>query len=112
MVISEKPIKIAFLIRNLGSGGSERQLVLLANELSSRYNIVIITFYSYNNFYAGHLNKNIEFITLDKKGRWDFFSFFVRFYRVMKLHRPTLLYAFMHSAEFIGYLYHFFDSNI
>lgn len=112
MVISEKSIKIAFLIRNLGSGGAERQLVLIANELSRRHNIVIITFYSYNNFYAGHLNKNIEFITLDKKGRWDFFAFFVRFYRVMKLHKPTLLYTFMHTAEFLGYLYHFFDKDM
>jgi len=112
MVISAKSIKIAFLIRDLGSGGAERQLVLLANELSRRYNIVIITFYSHNNFYAGHLNKNIEFITLDKKRRWDFLSFFVRFYRVMKLHKPNLLYAFMHTAEFLGYLYHFFDKDI
>jgi glycosyltransferase involved in cell wall biosynthesis len=112
LVVDVKQIKIAFLIRDLGSGGAERQLVLLANELSKCHKVIIITFYSHNSFYSADLNKNIEFITLDKKGRWDFLTFFVKFYRVMKLHKPSLLYAFMHTAEFLGYLYHFFNKDL
>ncbi len=112
MVTKAKTIKIAFLIRDLGSGGAERQLVLLANELSKKYQIVIITFYNSNNFYAKELNSNIQFISLQKKGRWDLFPFFLRFFKVMKRQKPSLLYAFMHTAEFLTYLYHFFDKQL
>jgi glycosyltransferase involved in cell wall biosynthesis len=112
MVRNAKPMKLAFLIRDLGSGGAERQLVLLANELCNKYQIVIITFYDRNNFYVKQLNRNIEFISLNKKGRWDIIPFFLRFFRVMKRHKPALLYAFMHTAEFLTYLYHFFDKRL
>jgi len=111
MVKNTKSIKIAFLIRDLGSGGAERQLVLLANELSRKYQIVIITFYNSNNFYS-KLNSNVEFISLHKRGRWDFIPFFLRFFKVMKRQKPLLLYAFMHTAEFLTYLYHFFDKQL
>lgn len=112
MVTNVKSIKIAFLIRDLGSGGAERQLVLLANELSRKYDITVITFYSENNFYAEQLSQSIRFITLDKKGRWDFLFFFIRFYKIMTRHKFDLLYAFMSNAEFVAYLYHFFNKKL
>jgi len=112
MVANVKSIKIAFLIRDLGSGGAERQLVLLANALSCKYDITVITFYSVNNFYAEQLSQSVRFITLDKKGRWDFLFFFIRFYKIMKRHKFDLLYAFMSNAEFVAYLYHFFNRQL
>lgn len=54
---------ITFIISSLSSGGAERVLSNLANNLSKKHEIKIITFSSKNSFYD--LSKNIEHIKLD-----------------------------------------------
>ncbi len=56
-------MKIIFIISSLGSGGAERVLTLIANYLSTKYYIYIITFSNEDSFYK--LNKNIKHIKLN-----------------------------------------------
>jgi len=105
-------MKLLFLIRNLGSGGAERQLVLLANNLSDKHQVFIMTFYDNDNFYLKDVSENIRYITLAKKGRWDTFSFFIKFYNEVSKLQPELIYAFMDSAEFLSFGYKIFNRKI
>lgn len=61
--------KIAFIIFSLASGGAERVLTILANELIRKYKIYIITFSSDDPFYS--LDSRIEHIKLgiDKESK-------------------------------------------
>lgn len=56
-----KKSKIAFLLSSLGSGGAERVVSTLANELSKSNQIYIITFSGKEPFY--HLNQEIEIVS-------------------------------------------------
>lgn len=56
-------MKITFIISSLSSGGAERVLSNLANNLSKKHEIRIITFSKEDSFYD--LSKNIEHIKLD-----------------------------------------------
>ncbi len=56
-------MKITFIISSLSSGGAERVLSNLANALSKKHNIKIITFSSEDSFYD--LSQNIEHIKLN-----------------------------------------------
>lgn len=61
--------KIAFIIFSLASGGAERVLTILANELIRKYKIYIVTFSSDDPFYS--LDSRIEHIKLgiDKESK-------------------------------------------
>ena len=70
-----KPIakKIVFLCRALSIGGAEKQLLILAQGLQKiGHTITILTFYKSENDYS---IDGINIITLEKKSRWDIFSF-------------------------------------
>ncbi|WP_458699897.1 glycosyltransferase family 4 protein [Sulfurospirillum sp. 1307] len=56
-------MKIAFIISSLGSGGAERVLTLLANELSKKHEVFILTFSSADPFYE--LDSKVTHIKLD-----------------------------------------------
>jgi GalNAc-alpha-(1->4)-GalNAc-alpha-(1->3)-diNAcBac-PP-undecaprenol alpha-1,4-N-acetyl-D-galactosaminyltransferase len=59
----DKNMKIAFIISSLGSGGAERVLTLIANELSKKHDIYIITLSNDESFYE--LDTKIKHIKLD-----------------------------------------------
>jgi GalNAc-alpha-(1->4)-GalNAc-alpha-(1->3)-diNAcBac-PP-undecaprenol alpha-1,4-N-acetyl-D-galactosaminyltransferase len=59
----DKNMKIAFIISSLGSGGAERVLTLIANELSKKHEIYIITLSNDELFYE--LDTKIKHIKLD-----------------------------------------------
>jgi glycosyltransferase involved in cell wall biosynthesis len=63
---------IVFLIRSLGRGGAERQLVVLAQQLAARgETVTVVTFYSGGDFEAVLLESGIRVLCLEKRNRWD-----------------------------------------
>lgn len=60
-----KKNKIAFVIPGLESGGAERVVSTLANELHNKYEISIITLWDVEPFY--HLNKSVKHIKCTKR---------------------------------------------
>ena len=75
-------MKLLFLNRSLDLGGSERQLVILARELSRRGHVVSVA-----TLYGGGLlelelrEAVVPLVSLSKSSRWDIFSFPVRLLR-------------------------------
>ena len=69
-------MKVFLVIRDLSPGGTQRQVVLLANALArSGQRVEILTFYDALDGYASHLDANVVCHSLRKAGRWDLVGF-------------------------------------
>jgi glycosyltransferase involved in cell wall biosynthesis len=96
-------LKILFIARQLNIGGAERQLVTLANELAARgHEIVIASYYP-----GGALSKKLDtsrvrLISLDKRSRWDIFSFCYNVIRVVRQERPAVVHGWMYTQNVIA----------
>jgi len=96
-------MKIQFLIRSLGCGGAERQVVLLANHLSLRHDVSVVTFYRDENFFGRDLaSSRVRFVTLEKTGRWDLTGVVRRFRQEVRATRPDVIYGFMNTAALLA----------
>jgi glycosyltransferase involved in cell wall biosynthesis len=96
-------MRILFLVRALNYGGAERQLVVLANELSRRGHQVAIAV-----FYRGFpLEKEIDrlrvrLIPLEKRSRWDLLSLYWTLLRVVQRERPDVLHGWMSDPNLVA----------
>lgn len=96
-------MKILFIARQLNIGGAERQLVTLANELAARgHEIVIASYYP-----GGALSKKLDtsrvrLISLDKRSRWDVFSFCFNVVRVVRREKPAVVHGWMYTQNVIA----------
>lgn len=96
-------MKIALLIRSLGRGGAERQIVLLAGALRQRgHDVNLLTFYPGGAFSQSADLADVAVTSLEKRGRWDLAGFFLRLVRWLRRHRPDILYCFMPTANLTG----------
>jgi glycosyltransferase involved in cell wall biosynthesis len=95
-----KPMKIDFLIRSLGQGGAERQLVLLASGLARRgHRVRIIVFYGGGHYETEARNRGLEVLDLQKKNRWNLFPSLLRLTLLWHEDRPDLIHSYMGAAN-------------
>jgi glycosyltransferase involved in cell wall biosynthesis len=98
-------LKILFLIRSLHCGGQERQLVLLSKRLCERgHDVVIAIFYS-----GGPLEKELQDTqvrvrALNKRGRWDLWSFLLRVVQVLREERPDVIHGYLFEPNLLTVL--------
>jgi glycosyltransferase involved in cell wall biosynthesis len=98
-------IKIAFLTRDLDCGGSQRQVVTLANALAQRnIDITVLCFYA-----GGLLEKELDstrvnVISLEKRGRWNLFSFFYRLAGQLRSIQPDVLHGYLSTPNILTIL--------
>lgn len=89
-------LKILFVIRTLGRGGAERQLVLLAKQMRDRgHDIAVAVLYGGGDFEAELAAADVLVIDLQKKGRWNIFDFIIRYIRLLRQSRPHVLHGYM-----------------
>ncbi|MEP6776436.1 MAG: glycosyltransferase, partial [Chloroflexota bacterium] len=90
-------IRLLFLIRSLGAGGAERQLVELVKGMDkSRFAITVATFYSGGAFRSELDNvQSVKVVSLNKQGRWDVFPFIWRLWRVARQTGPDIIFSSM-----------------
>lgn len=91
------PVKLAFLLRSMGQGGAERQLLTLLNNLnSSRYRVGVFLFYE-EGALLNELTKieSITVVTLHKKSRWDLFGFYISFVQGLRNFDADILYSYL-----------------
>jgi glycosyltransferase involved in cell wall biosynthesis len=106
-------LKILFIARQLNIGGAERQLVTLANELAARgHEIVIASYYP-----GGALSKKLDtsrvrLISLDKRSRWDVFSFCFNVVRVVRRERPAVVHGWMYTQNVIATIGKIFNPKV
>ncbi len=85
-------MRINFLIRALSVGGAEKQLSLLADGLCQRnHDCTIITFYGDKAIRP----KQASLQVIGKKGRYDFFWFIYRLFRVMGQNNPQIIHGYL-----------------
>lgn len=94
---------VVILIRSLGRGGAETQLVNLAYGLKKRgVCLKIVVFYGggyHENLLA---DREIEVVRLQKKNRWDLFLFLLRWIKFVNLHKPHVVYSFLTEANLVS----------
>jgi glycosyltransferase involved in cell wall biosynthesis len=96
-------IRILFLIRSLEAGGAERQLCDLVKGLDKRkFDIYVVTFYD-----GGKLRqeldttKEIHYISLGKRKRWDLVQLFWRFFVLVKKIQPQILHGYLDMSNLL-----------
>lgn len=90
---------VVLLIRSLGLGGAERQLVALANQFAARsIPVVVLTFYGGGVLAAGLQDDRVQLVNLRKRGRWDL-AFLLRLAATIRRWRPSCVYSFLTDSN-------------
>ena len=93
---SSRAMNVMLLTRDLKYGGAQRQLAVLAKGLHERgHRVVVAQFYSGGPLEQELLEAGIPIRPLQKRGRWDLLSFFLRLVQVMREERPEILYSYL-----------------
>jgi glycosyltransferase involved in cell wall biosynthesis len=97
---------VCFLIRRLGQGGAERQLLTLVRGLDrSLFQVSILTFYDGGEFWdAFSAVPGIKMESLKKKGRLDFFSFLPRLVGKLRALRPDVVHGYLIGGNLFAVL--------
>lgn len=96
-------MKIVEIIPQLSSGGAERFVVDLCNELCVNHDVTLITYYNLidHGFYAAELSPSVKVISMNKSEGFSF-TLFTKLYKeirklkpdVIHLHSRAIYYAF------------------
>jgi glycosyltransferase involved in cell wall biosynthesis len=89
-------MRIAFLVRSLGYGGAERQVVTLATAFRERgHSVTVIIFYPGGPLEAELHAAGVRVRVLGKRGRWDVASFLARLHAVIREEHPEVLHGYL-----------------
>lgn len=95
-------MKIAFIIRDLGHGGAQRQLVLLAGGLVKQgHEVSVLHFYD-GPFRAELEASGVTTICVGKKSRWDLAGFFIRLVKAARSIRPEVLHGYLAESNLMA----------
>jgi len=94
----------AFIIRDLGHGGAQRQLSILAAGLVREGHAVSVL-----HFYGGTFEQNlredgVKTICIGKKGRWDLLGFFFRLIKAARSVQPEVLHGYLAESNLMALL--------
>ena len=97
-------MRLTLLIRDLGYGGAQRQLVALATALPARgVRATVITFYG-----GAHemtlREAGIEVVCLGKQHRWDMLGFVWRLVLALRASQPDVLYSYLTESNVMAAL--------
>lgn len=97
-------IRLCFLIRQLNTGGAQRQLVTLLQGLDrSRFAVTLITFYDGGSFRDQVRDMpHLEYICIDKRGRWDVFGFMGRLLSELRRCKPQVLHGYLATSNLMA----------
>jgi glycosyltransferase involved in cell wall biosynthesis len=105
-------IKVVFLIRSLGQGGTERQLATLIPQMSKdRFEVTVITFYPDGTFSAEMAANKVRVLSLNKRGRWDVFGFLWRLASELRKIRPDIVHSFLVEPNLVAVFLKLFVSS-
>lgn len=96
-------MKILFFTRSLDIGGSERQIVALANGMKRLgHDVAVMVMYPGGALEHDLKTEGTRLISLDKKGRWEIFGFAHRLVRGIRVERPDILHSFLTTQNIIA----------
>jgi glycosyltransferase involved in cell wall biosynthesis len=89
-------MKALFLVRDLGVGGSQRQLGALAAGLARRgHDAAVAVLYTGGALEASLAGSGARLLSIEKARRWDVMAPLARLRRLFVSERPDLVYAFL-----------------
>lgn len=95
-------MRLGFIIRDLGHGGAQRQLVLLAQGMQREgHDISVIHFYD-GDFRAELEAAGVHTICVGKKGRWDLPGFFFRLIKAARSTQPEILHGYLAESNLMA----------
>jgi glycosyltransferase involved in cell wall biosynthesis len=95
-------VKILFLIRRLGYGGAERQLVALASALrESGHSVCVAVFYPCGPLEEDLTAAGVPVCSLDKSGRWDALGFMWRLIKLVRRERPDIVHGYLSVSNIL-----------
>jgi len=98
-------MRILLLIRSLETGGTQRQVIALADGLARKgHHVTVAAFYARSNPWPPMDGTGAHFAVLNKKGRWDFASFFLGLISLIRRIRPDVIYSFLPDANVLALL--------
>jgi glycosyltransferase involved in cell wall biosynthesis len=101
----KRRVKLVFLIRSLGIGGAERQLVTLAASLDPAvFDVTVLCFYGGGELGQELADAKIPLVSLEKKGRWDVQNFLWRLRSTLKRIQPDVIYSYLTVANLMATL--------
>ena len=94
--------KVLFIIRQFNIGGAQTQLINLATSINkNHFKPSIISYYS-GGIHEQKIKKSgVEYICLNKKGRYDFFFILNLIAKVRKVD-PDIIYTFLSTSNFLS----------
>ena len=96
---------IVFLIRDLGYGGAQRQLVELTKHLCKEsLNVTVLFFYSGGIFEKELKDSGVQVVCLEKRGRWHLFGFFWNLVKHLKQLHPNVLHGYLGESNVVTVL--------
>jgi glycosyltransferase involved in cell wall biosynthesis len=103
-------VRIVFVIRSLGFGGAERQLVALAKGLRGRgHDVRVATFYDNGELAPELTRAQLPLLQLGKRGRWDTLAFCIRLVRVLREAKPDIVHGYLSTPNLLTIAFkHFF----
>ncbi|AFL69154.1 glycosyltransferase [Sulfurospirillum barnesii] len=97
-------IKLVLSIRSLNLGGAERQFIELVKQIDkTKFDIYVCT------MYGGILEDEVKkipaitYINLEKKGRYDVLSFFIRYRAYLASIHPDVIYSFLPEMNLFSF---------
>lgn len=97
--------RVLFLIRSLGRGGAERQLVMLATGLHrSGWEVAVACFYAGGAFQHELERSGVPVLDLRKRGRWDVFGFLWRLWRTLRQFEPHIVHGYLTVGNLLSLL--------
>lgn len=102
-------MKILQIISSLRSGGAERFVVDLSNELLEQHHEVILCVMNDekdNGFYKNEVSKNITYINLNIHSGFSFYNIY-KFFKLIKQLKPNIIH--FHLTNYLFALFFFFN---
>jgi glycosyltransferase involved in cell wall biosynthesis len=95
---------LILLIRDLGFGGAQRQLVTLAKGLhGSHFQITVVSFYD-GPLAADLDSAGIPHLSIGKKHRWDLLGFVWRLTQTLRSLKPDFIHSFLAESNLMALL--------
>lgn len=93
---------VAFIIRDLGHGGAQRQLsILTAGLVKEGHTVTVLHFYG-GPFEQTMRDAGVNTLCIGKKSRWDLLGFFFRLAKAAQSVRPEVLHGYLAESNLMA----------